>query len=424
MQFLAALAMGFFITVSANAKPHDGYLVKFKKDVGSMGERILSGIGVKIEAKYPQIKLIKTKINPLKADLTIADRFLLTSMIEYVEPNFRVKAINSDQELGPLFNHKLINAPGAWEITKGSKSVIVAISDTGIWTHPDLKDNFWMNAGEIGLDAKGKDKAKNKIDDDGNGFVDDSLGWNFATNTKNPVDNHYHGTHVAGIVGAVGANEMGIEGVNWSVSLMSVKFLDMDGSGTTEGGIGTILYAADHGAKVVNCSWGGDGYTQSLVDAIDYAKSKGVLIVAAAGNDSADADKYPLYPAAYENENIISVASINDIKGTLSGFSNWGIKSVDIAAPGNSIYSTFNPTYSQLHRDFFQTLSGTSMAAPHVAGVIALMYSVNPDLKWNEVKDIIMSTGVKPAKLKGKILSESIVDAGAAVAKASSLRVD
>lgn len=421
MKFLAALALGVFFHNSADAATSSGYLVKFKKDVSSMGQRILAGAGIKIEARYPQLKLIRTDVNPFESDLTVADRFLLRSMIEYVEPNFRAKTVSTQGDLWKLFNYKMINAPVAWETTKGSKDVIVAVSDTGIWIHPDLKDNFWVNQGESGKDANGVDKSKNKIDDDGNGFIDDTRGWNFVTNTKNPIDDMYHGTHVAGTIGAVGNNDLGITGVNWSTSLMAVKFLDKFGSGTYEGGIATILYAVDNGAKVVNCSWGGDGYSKALKDAVEYAKEKGVLIVAAAGNDRQDADKNPLFPAAYDNENIISVASIDDNKGNLSPFSNWGPKSVDIAAPGNRIYSTFNPTYSTLHATYYEYLSGTSMAAPHVSGVIALLYAANPNLKWNEVKDILLSTGFKAAKLKGKILSEAILDAGSAVARAKVL---
>ena len=418
MKKLAGTFIGvlFLFSTSHARTDHDGYLVKFKREVSLNNLKILSDVGVNIQVRFPQINVIKADVNPLKMNLSIADRFILASMIEYVEPNFKAKAVFDDRDL-VLYNHKLINAPAAWQITTGSKDVVVAISDTGIWSHPDLTDNFWMNPGEVGLDAQGKDKSKNKVDDDGNGYVDDTLGWNFVTNTKNPRDDHFHGTHVAGIVGA-GDNKIGILGVNWKVSLMAVKFLDSDGSGTYEGGIGTILYASDNGAKVINCSWGGDGYSKALREAIEYAKSKNVLVVAAAGNDSTDADKTPLYPAGYDNENIISVASIDDSKGNLSGFSNWGPKSVAIGAPGNNIYSTFNPQYSPLHRNYYLELSGTSMATPHVAGVVGLIYSVNPNLKWNEVKDIIMSTGLKAPKLKGKILSESIVDAAAAVAKA------
>jgi subtilisin family serine protease len=230
----------------------------------------------------------------------------------------------------------------------------------------------------------------------------------------------FHGTHVSGTIGAVGGNRSGIVGVAWHVSLMPVKFIDSDGTGTYSGGIGSILYAVDHGAKVINCSWGGNDDSQALKDAVDYAKSKGVLIVAAAGNDGTDTDSAPLYPADLDCDNVISVTSIFDETGTLSYFSNYGVETVDIAAPGERVYSTFNPTY-QLDRVYYEYLDGTSMATPHVSGAIALAYAANPHLTWREMKDLVLSTGRKTAKLEGKIKSGAILDVGALVTAASKL---
>jgi len=427
MKSIAVVATSFaiFLCHFAHASArHDGYIIKLRKASDQNQMEILSELGIKIDAKIPQLNLIKTSVNPFKLQMTAADADQLSKMIEYVEPNyFAHKTDIQKKEEDTLINYKMINAPAAWEITKGSKNIIVAISDTGIWQHPDLKGNLWINKGEQGLDANGKDKSKNKIDDDGNGFIDDTSGWNFATNSKYWQDDMYHGTHVAGTIGAVGGNNMGITGVAWKVSLMSVKFLNKDGSGTYLGGIGSIVYAVDNGARIINCSWGGDEYSEALKESIEYAKSKNVLVVAAAGNDAVDADKYPLYPAAYNSENIISVASTFDMKkGELSFFSNWGVNSVDIAAPGERIYSTFNPTYSQINHNFYEYLMGTSMAAPHVSGVAALVLSLNPQLKWNEVKDLILSHGTPLPKLNGKIKTGAMLNALAVVRAAPSMR--
>lgn len=425
MKTLAVLAAVLFLFLShpARASASHGYIVKFRKSVNIENLNLLSDLGIKIKSRIAQLKMVHTDINPLELNLTVADRIALMTIIEYVEPNFTAHKLETvESEIRNLKNYELVKAPAAWEVTTGSRDIVVAVSDTGIWEHPDLKDNVWFNSGEMGLDSKGKDKRKNKVDDDGNGYVDDYRGWDFiGKGGNNTTDSMYHGTHVSGTIGAVGGNNLGMVGMAWAVRLMAVKFIDRDGSGTYLGGINTLIYAADQGARVINCSWGGDEYSQALKDAIEYVKMKNVLIIAAAGNDGVDTDKKPMYPAAYDSENIVSVASVYDSKGSLSSFSNYGIKSVDIAAPGEGIWSTFNPTYSTIHTVFFEYLSGTSMASPHVSGAAALALSANPNLKWNELKDLILSTGQKLPKLKGKILSESLLDAGTLVQEAKKM---
>ncbi len=425
MRFLAA-ALPLLFLYSAQSSPHKGYLVKLRKPFSSSQRNLFKDLNIKVESKIPELRLVQTDVSPFDIDLTAADRILLNTLIEYVEPNHYVKTFEdimgeSSNNRAPLFNMALINAPDAWEVTTGSRDVIVAISDTGVWEHPDLVDNLWYNTAERGKDKNGKNKSKNKIDEDSNGFIDDYMGWDFNGKSNLAADSMYHGTHVAGIVGAVGDNKLGLAGVAWQTRLLSAKFLDRSGSGYDADGIRSLIYAADNGARVVNCSWGGNDGSKALYDAIEYLKNKNVLVVAAAGNSNEDTDKYPQYPSALDNENIISVASIDDKKGRLSWFSNWGAKTVDIAAPGNNIYSTWNPTY-QSASGFYNTISGTSMAAPHVTGAIALIYSVNPNLKWNEVKDIILFTAYKAPKLKGKVLTEAILDVGAAVRAAQALK--
>lgn len=418
---LTALSLALLLSPSQGitgegALAFDGHLVKVKEArsrESAMEE--LRRQGIRVRSWIAPLKLLVTDKAPA---------FESGSPFEYVEPNFIIHAFLGsskkdifDKEADLLWGMQAIHAPSAWRITTGSPNVVLAVSDTGQWPHSDLVANRWRNPGETGVDSAGRDKAKNGIDDDGNGFVDDTWGWNFEFNNNRPVDDHYHGTHVSGILGAVGDDGKGIAGVNWHTSIITLKFLGSDGSGTVEGAIRTILYAADQGAKALNCSWGSDEYSQALLEAIEYAETRGMLIIAAAGNDGKDAGKNPEYPAAYERENVISVAASNS-GGNLAWFSNYGALTVDLAAPGQDIYSTFNPLYSQTKTALYSTLSGTSMAAPHVTGAVGLIYAANPGLNWREVKDILLSTVSETPKLQGKTLSGGILNLEAAVRKA------
>ena len=278
-----------------------------------------------------------------------------------------------------------IDGPEAWELTTGSSEVILAIIDTGIdYEHLDLGDNVWRNPGEIAGDG---------IDNDGNGYVDDVYGWDFVGNDNDPMDDNGHGTHVAGTIGAVGNNGTGVAGINWNVQLMALKFLDDTGSGSTSDAVEAINYATlmkrDYGVNVVasNNSWGGGGYSSSLRDAIAAAGNEGILFVAAAGNGGTDGvgdnnDEYPHYPSNYDLDNIISVAA-TDRNDRLASFSNYGAASVDLAAPGVSIYSTLPDGYGWY--------SGTSMAAPHVTGVVGLLASLSPGATAGEIKSAILA---------------------------------
>ncbi len=270
-----------------------------------------------------------------------------------------------------------INALKAWEITKGSKDIIVAVIDTGVdYNHTDLAANIYHNPGE-----SGDGKEANGIDDDGNGFIDDHMGWNFYISNNDPMDHIGHGTHCSGIIGAEGDNDKGIVGVSWNVSILPIKFLGGRGSGTTEGAIQAIQYAIKMGAHIMSNSWGGSNFSQGIKDAIGEAKEAGILFVASAGNNAEDSDAYPHYPSGYSEENIISVAA-TDNSDNLSSFSTWGKESVDIAAPGTNIYSTM--------RDGYASHSGTSMAVPHVAGAAALLWSVNKKMTAMEIKDRLL----------------------------------
>ncbi len=341
---------------------------------------------------------IKQKWNLVKAELweindgdlkTILDSFNQHPLVEYAEPNFILKEEgipndpdfdlewglhNTGQILG--IEDADIDAPEAWDITTGDTSIVVGIIDTGIdYLHPDLKDNIWKNPNEI---------PDNDIDDDANGYVDDVYGWDFCNDDNDPMDDESHGTHVAGTIGAVGNNEAGIAGVAWNVKLMALKFLNDQGSGRVSDMISCLEYATNMGVKITSNSYGGFSFSQSEYDVISAADSAGALFIAAAGNEGQDADIYPHYPSCYDLDNIISVAS-SDYNDNLSSFSNRGISTVDIAAPGSFIYSTL-PGIEYGYN------WGTSMAAPHVAGVAVLTWSVFPDLNHLEIKRQILGS--------------------------------
>jgi subtilisin family serine protease/PKD repeat protein len=285
-----------------------------------------------------------------------------------------------------------IDAPEAWDLATDASSVVVGIIDTGIdYAHPDLAANVWTNAGEI---------VGNGVDDDGNGYVDDVHGYDFYNGDGNPMDDHYHGTHVAGTIGAAGDNGVGVVGVAWRVKLMALKFLSSSGDGYTSDAVAAVNYATQNGAKFTSNSWGGGGYSSALFTAI---QNSGSVFVAAAGNDGLDTDKFPSYPASYNLPNIISVAA-TDRDDRLASFSNHGATTVDIAAPGVSIYST-SPSSG------YRYLSGTSMATPHVSGACALLFGRDASLTPAEVKTHLMNSASRVGSLAGKVVSGARLDA-------------
>jgi hypothetical protein len=287
-----------------------------------------------------------------------------------------------------------IDAAEAWTVFTGDAHTIIADLDTGIdMTHVDLAQNIYRNPGEI---------AGNGVDDDQNGFVDDVAGWDFYDNDNDPQDFNGHGTHTAGTIGAVGNNGLGVVGVNWRCRILPLRFIGPDG-GYTSDAIRSLDYAVMMGARVSNNSWGGDTYSQALFDAIQRAGDNGHLFVASAGNSMRDADLLPQYPAEYTCENIVSVAA-TDVNGNLASFSNWGANSVDLAAPGVDILSTYLG-------GSLDSKSGTSMAAPHVAGVAALLWGMHPDWTWQDVKSRMLSTVRPMPNLAGLCRSGGILNA-------------
>lgn len=295
-----------------------------------------------------------------------------------------------------------IDAPEAWDVTTGSHDVIVAVLDTGIdYNHPDLINNIWTNPNEI---------PGNGIDDDNNGYIDDVNGAYFYTPNQNltdATDEDGHGTHVSGIIGASGNNGIGVAGVNWNVQIMPLRILS--GWCGISCPMDAMAYAINMGAKITNNSWGWMdviGYSefhQGMYDAISAANDAGVMFVAAAGNDGRDSDNWPVYPAGYDLPNVVSVASSRHNE-QLSDWSVWGAESVDLAAPGQGIWSTVPMSIGEAKFEVgYYPFSGTSMAAPHVAGAAGLLSSAVPNINLPELKEwIFESVDVFP-QYQGKV---------------------
>ncbi len=282
-----------------------------------------------------------------------------------------------------------ISAVKGWDITTGSDTIVVAVIDTGVdYTHPDLAANIWTNPGEI---------PNNGIDDDGNGYVDDVHGYDFINNDNDPMDDNGHGTHCAGVIGAIGNNGIGIAGLAWKVKIMPLKFLRADGNGDTAASLNAIAYARRMGADIISCSWGGTAKSQALGDAI---ASTNALFLCAAGNAGSNNDITPHYPSGFDSPQIIAVAA-SDANDGMPSFSNYGATTVDVAAPGDWIMSTY-PT--ALGHEYVK-MKGTSMATPHVAGLAALLLSKNPSLTPTALKARIMDTVDKLPAFSGKTVS-------------------
>ena len=396
-------------------------LIRFNNPPGQAEADLIQGVGGQITHSYHIVSAVAASIPPQ------AVRALLQNPnVSGIEADYRLYLDVSPNDLNFSLLWGLhntgqsggtadadIDAPEAWDITTGSPSTLIAVIDTGIQiapgfgggipTHPDLEQNIWTNPGEI---------AGNLIDDDGNGYVDDIHGWNFYDNASWLIYNQFedfHGTHVAGIIAAAGNNSAGVVGVNWQADIMSLKFIGPGGFGTTSAAIAAIEYATDKGAQIINASWGGGEYSQTLKDAIDACNC---LFVAAAGNGGEDqigddTDIIPHYPSAYISDNIISVAA-TDRNDDRASFSNFGAASVDLGAPGVDIMSTFP-------LNMYDFLSGTSMAAPHVAGVAGLVLSQTPGLTVAQVKEQIIGTTDPVTALNGITLTGGRLNALAAL---------
>ena len=381
------------------------YLIRFREGVRpEVSVRLLADHGLQFRREISDIGVVVAEpLDPVEFKRSGLPALRTSSDVLYIEQNqeYRAIAVPNDPLYSEQSQMKRMNVESAWGRSTGSADVVVAISDTGIdGVHEDLAGQLWVNPGEI---------PDNGIDDDSNGYVDDIQGWDFVGKDNLPADENRHGTHVAGIVAAGSDNGIGVAGVSWRTRLMAVRFLDENGSGTTEGGIDTLVYAAKNGAQIINASWGGGGKSDALSDAIDFAWNRGAILVAAAGNDSSNSDSTAHYPSAYPNPGVVSVAS-SSADGVLSSFSNFGRISVDVVAPGSSVLST-------LPGDAYGRLSGTSMAAPMVSGVAALMLGYAPALSALDLRNALFNAAILRSTYEGKISTSGDMDASRALAQ-------
>ncbi len=351
-------------------------------------------------------------------ELSMAQELMTSEDIEVAEPNYLyyLQQTPNDPDYSKLWGLENTgnndrNSPGragvdiaaskAWDIQTGNKDLVVAVIDTGVdYKHEDLKDNMWVNQAE-------KD-GKAGVDDDNNGYVDDIYGYDFYNKDSDPLDDHGHGSHCSGTIGAKGNNGVGITGINWNIKIMAVKIFSSGGTGgPLDSVLEAIRYATKMGARISNNSWGGGPYSELLEGTIRDAGTKGLLFVAAAGNDHTDNDSKPKYPASYNLPNIISVAAVNNM-GNRASFSNYGRKTVHVAAPGEDIYSIYPGSDATTG---YGLMSGTSMATPHVTGIAALLLSNEPNLTPEEIRARLIATSTPVTGLNRVSVSKGIVNA-------------
>ncbi len=406
------------MTTEAEAVPGE-FVVKLKQNVVRQKSNLQLAqlLGAYVKSTIPSQNIVIVKKPVFELTRSAVKSLAENKNVEVAEPNYiyRINKKPNDplySQLWGLSNSGQQDSEGilgtagvdidvekAWELQTGSKNTIIAVIDTGVdFNHPDLIENLWINTAE--------QNGTEGIDDDGNGVIDDIHGYNAITNSGNSSDDHGHGSHCAGVIASKGNDGIGIVGVNWDAQIMSVKFLDQNGSGTLENAILAIDYATKMGARILSNSWGGGGMSQTLLDAIQRSNDAGTLFVAAAGNDGSSNDLSDTYPANYAVDNIISVAAINNV-GEKANFSNYGKRMVHLAAPGVNVYSSTVGSY--------ESWSGTSMAAPHVSGVAALVLSNEPNLTAHEIKNRLIATVRPMTALRGKIKSGGMINANNAL---------
>jgi subtilisin family serine protease len=368
-------------------------------------EALHRSLGARIESRLGDAGEVQVLEVPLGTDIPgWVERYQRSGLVLHAEPDYLLWADMTPND--PSFGNQWglqntgqtggvpgadIDAVSAWNTLTSASNVIVAIIDSGVrYTHEDLAANLWVNPGEI---------AGNGLDDDGNGYVDDIHGINAIDRTGDPMDSSGHGTHVAGLVGAVGNNGKGITGVAWRVQLMALRFIDDAGKGATSNAIRSIDYARNHGAHIINASWGGGSYSSLMKSAIRRARDAGILFVTGAGNSGIDIDDRPVYPGSYDLDNIVVVAG-TDSSDRLASYSNYGSASVHLAAPGSQLYSAYGWSDNA-----YAHQSGTSMSAPLVAGAFALMRARYPDETYRQLIDRVLAGVDRLPDLEGNTLS-------------------
>ena len=408
---------GFSAEIAAALKrPYveDEVLVKFRNGVSSQARANAHGpLGAK---RVKEFKIVRgLELVKIPATMTVKEAIRIYREdpdILYAEPNYiaRAQTVPNDPSYLSLWGLTKINAPGAWDLSTGGSNVVIGTIDTGIdYSHPDLASNTWRNS---------QDCNNNGVDDDENGYIDDCHGIDTVNHDSDPMDDHNHGSHVAGIIGAVGNNGIGVVGVNWNISIIACKFLGADSSGPISSAIECLEYfklMKERGANIVatNNSWlivdyngtGPGSFSQGLYDAIEEHRKSGILFIASAGNFGLNSDITPTYPASNNQSNVISVAATDSLDG-LASFSNRGRRTVHLGAPGVSILST-----APDNRTLW--MSGTSMAAPYVSGVAALLKAYNPQLDWKAIKNLILAGGDSVSSPAGTVTGKRLNARGA-----------
>lgn len=380
------------------------YLVKMREGFTSFDtQNQFAALGIEVKHVYDSQDIVHIKIPASVSESEFKANMMDSGTVEYVARNiiFRKFQTPNDPKLSKQYAHDKIQSREAWDLATGSKDIVVAVIDTGVnYNHPDIAPNYWTNPGESGLDGQGRDKRTNRVDDDGNGYVDDWRGWDFINKDNDPMDDDGHGTHCAGNIGAKGNNGIGIAGVNWNVSIVGLKFIGANGSGTFDDALKAIEYATKMGFPITSNSWGGTGdaeETRLMTEVIAKAQAAGQLFVAAAGNEMNNNDRSPTLPAAIALDNVMTIAASNTLD-RMAYFSNYGKESVDFAAPGTAIYSTIDD-------DSYTSMDGTSMACPIAAGAAALVKSHFPNMSMIDVKNRLMATVDQKSAFRNKVKS-------------------
>ncbi len=403
-QLLAGAALALLMGSAAGASDHvpGELLVRWKpRTLASARAQAMEGLGAERLASFHLAGLERLRVDGVSVEEAVA-RLALDTRVEYAEPNYLWSidrtpddalypeqwGFHNSGQTGGLAGSD-IHAEAAWERFTGEPALLIGNIDTGAqYDHPDLAANIWTNPGEV---------PGNGVDDDGNGYVDDVHGYDFLNHDGDPRDDNGHGTHTTGTIAAVGNNGIGVTGVVWRAKIVVLKFLGSTGSGPTSAAVEALEYATRLGVRLTNNSWGGALYSRALEDAIDAAGAAGQLFVAAAGNARSDTDLHPQYPSALGSDCIVSVAA-TDHADQLASFSNYGLTSVDLAAPGVDILST-------AMGDNYRLLSGTSMASPHVAGACAFLMGRFPAMPAAEVKSRLLRFSDPLPGLAGRCVS-------------------
>lgn len=412
------------VDVAPNADPPE-VIIKFREGISedsikAITARLNDRIEDEIES-VPGLAAIDDLDNE-EAERIVAEYRGLPE-VEYAEPNYEISldhagggfkhlhpndpqfteqwALSNDGRDGGKEGAD-ISAMRAWATTTGDDDIVIAVLDSGVdYTHSDLINNIWIRPVSIG-----------RYEDRQIGAVEDLHGYNAIENSGDPMDDNGHGTHCAGIIGAEGGNGIGISGVNWHVKIMPLKFMNKNGFGTTKDAIEAINYVINRkragvNVRVISASWGSTVRSRALEDVIKKAYEADILFVAASGNSTADTDRNPHFPASFRVGNVISVAALNR-NDELAPFSNYGVKSVHIAAPGANILSTWLG-------DEYESRSGTSMATPVVSGVAGLVLSKRPKLSVDELRSLLLNSFDKVPALNGKISTGGRINAAKAV---------